>query len=300
MVKKLLDTGRCSVNFEVDRRRIIAHASDPAVVRLLLDANACVDYYYVSPLTAACEKLQPASVSMLLDAGAVFNGDHVNILESLISQEFTGTDTTAHAAVMNLLLEKLVEVCPPTRKMRRLRTDEQPWDSLLYHCVSNADRATCSASCNAIVRHYPDLLEDVCEGSCNYTPLIMAVMWKRTPMVKALLDVGANVAAVNKYRRHPGGRRTVLESWIIGPSSYEIKNSKQMLRPETLGRHMHDTLRLVLDAGLDPTTPVYFRRRDEFGRYINPEESVLMVLAQPAPIDYWYDSPIRTVASLLP
>jgi hypothetical protein len=165
MVKKLLDTGRCFVDFEVDRRRMLSHASDPAVVRLLLDANACVDYYYVSPLTAACEKLQPASASMLHDAGAVFNGDHVDMVKSLISKEFTGTDTTAHAAVMNLLLEKLVEASPPTRKARVMMKDHLPWDSLLYDCVRSADSATCSASCNAIVKHNPDLLEDDYEGS---------------------------------------------------------------------------------------------------------------------------------------
>jgi ankyrin repeat protein len=293
MVKKLLDTGRCFVDFEVGCRRIIAHASDPAVVKLLLDANACVDYYYVSPLKTACEKLQPDSVSMLLDAGAEFNGDHVNILKSLISQKFTGSDTTAHAAVMDLLLVKLVEASPPTRKARVFVKDHLPWGSLLYDCVRSADSTTCSASCNAIVKHNPDLLEDDYEDSCKYTPLIMAVEWKRTPMVKALLEVGADVAAIYNTSGVPGDRQTVLESWIIGPQSHEIDDAMCVLGSQTLGRHMHDTLRLLLDAGLDPTTPVYYRRRDEFdtGRYIFPEETVLMALAQPAPKDGWYEFP---------
>jgi hypothetical protein len=141
------------------------------------------------------------------------------------------------------------------------------------------------------VKHNPDLLEDDYEDSGKYTPLIMAAKWKRTPMVKALLEAGANVAAIYKASGYPGERQTVLESWISEPSLRRLDDAMHILEPETLGRHMHDTLRLLLDAGLDPTTPVYYRRRDEFGRCIYPEETVLMVLAQPAPIDDWFEFP---------
>jgi hypothetical protein len=272
VVKKLLDSGRWDSAYGDS---LISSASDPAVVQMLLDVNVPVFYarshfnnrYRCKlALTAACKKLQPASVKMLLDAGAVFDAGQESIMlaQSVISHRpHTDAEQSAQIAVLRLLLERWsATITPrdgPFNILKPCHDDDKPWDKLMHCCVMRAHRTSSSAICDTLLHHYPDTLD--CPLGSSYTPIMTAIEWKHTEMITALLNAGADVPALLEKRGCYMG--SLLYPWFKEPSLDERDDFVQIVGSR-VGKHMHDTLRIILNAGIDPT--VYSRDPSEHWR----------------------------------
>jgi ankyrin repeat protein len=244
---------------------------------MLLDAGATVDFTQepVLVLTAACEELQPESVKMLLDAGAVFDASEksVKLIESVISHRPTADeDHAAQTAVLQLLLEKWVATVPHQQGLHG-----NPWDNLMHHCVMKADRTTSSAICNTLLHHYPELL-DLSPGY-YYSPLMTAIEWKHTEMVTALLEAGADLSVPLERRGCFEG--TLFYPWFMEPRLQERHDFLQIVGTNAIRKSVRDTLRIILDAGADPTAYAhrYDQSEDElpYAPYIKAEENQLSV-----------------------
>jgi hypothetical protein len=88
-----------------------------------------------------------------------------------------------------------------------------------------------------------------------------AIEWKHTEMITALLDAGADVPALLEKRGCYMG--SLLYPWFKEPRLDERDDYVQIVGSK-VGKHMHDTLRIILNAGIDPT--VYSRTPSERSR----------------------------------
>jgi hypothetical protein len=254
------------------------------MVKMLIDAKATLDYFNESPLKAACEKLQPASVKMLLDAGAVFNASEgsIKLVKSIFTPQALDDEAiTAHTAVLEMLLERWAATVPTARKNAggddweewpAYDREKKPWDELLHYCGMKGNRAICAATCTALLKRFPELLEFRPSVYFYISPLMTAVGFKRPEMMKPLIDSGARLSD------------RMISVWFEEPLDREKNDLLALAKPKSLGRLTHDTLRLLLDAGLDPTTYLNASQyRDENNQIQKPSigTTVLMDLATP-------------------
>jgi ankyrin repeat protein len=218
LVARLLSSG-CDVTGVVCSSTALAHATDPAIIRMLLDAKADVDPPgCVHMLKAACSKLRPDAVKALLDAGAGVGKDkHDNpALVFAISTEVPPEKVEDHVAIINLL----VDAGADTRSLRRGQSALQS----CFHCLRMNKENVVIRTIEVLLRRDPGLLE--CRNEEGLTPLMYLLNeGMLCPAVaKALVDAGADVEAADQRGRTPlhhllgggrGGCAKYLEKWEI-------------------------------------------------------------------------------------
>ena len=190
------------------------------------------------------------------------------LTQSVISHRpHTDAEQSAQMAVLRLLLERWNATITPRDGHADFRNPyyRKPWDELMHCCVMKAHRTSSSAICDTLLHHYPDTL-DFPLGS-SYTPIMTAIEWKHTEMITALLDAGADVPALLEKRGCYMG--SLLYPWFKEPLPEEHDDYVQIVGSK-VGKHMHDTLRIILNAGIDPT--VYSRTPSEHSRMMDSDD----------------------------
>jgi ankyrin repeat protein len=224
IVARLVDAG-VDVNSKVEALTgtALSYASDPVMVKMLLEAKADVNPEDCDTVfKAACEKLNIEAVKMLLDAGATAVGVAKGAVPHVPCPDKQAEDKIA---ILNLLLDAEGDAC-----------GDKEQSAVLRECTRAVDGTDRVMTVNALLSRNPRLLEYEEDGDTLLMSLVKRVgkeTGPRPPLIKAVLEHGANVNARDK-REKPVLFR-VFDSTLF---HYQDKR---------------EVMRMLLDAGADAT-----------------------------------------------
>jgi ankyrin repeat protein len=239
VVKKFLEKVDGNVNCVAERRpdlsfrapcTALSRASDPAVIRFLLDAKADVNPKRCDTvLRGACRKLRPDAVKMLLAAGATVSGTGkmgaASALYDAVYAECTNDGVNDKVEVINLLLRAGVNTrdCGGGKSVLHI-------PDLDHNSSYNL-----AAAFAVLSAHDPGLVH--ARDAKGATPLVRVCThdYVDIGVAKMLLEAKSDVAAVDR-----------CDNTALSPLLQQYRWSRD-------GMHAWRCLRLLLDAGADPT-----------------------------------------------